>query len=970
MNVLIVAKTRRGGGACVGGITETGKSVRLIAPDAAHHERAGLEYEVGEVWEVEAMPDPDIIQPHVENIVVCRAKRLRDSNKVTDSISRFMPPVIGGPEQLFDGCARVTASGGLYICQDGGLPSRSTMFWTADKPLRLDFEAKRIRYRYPTSDGGRTLTFVGFQEPVPELAAGTLLRVSLAHWWRPKDQPDEELRCFVQLSGWFPCSSEPGAKPISVGTVRSIAPAKDKELGRDLRPQALELLKSTFGFAEFLPTQWEVIHRVLQPKDTLVIMPTGGGKSLCYQLPAFLRPGLTVVISPLVALMRDQVRQLGQVGVRAACLNHLVPLHQYESIMHQVRSGDIRLLYLAPETLLRPETLLLLEQSRLACLAIDEAHCISEWGHDFRPEYRQLMPLRSRFPAAVWIALTATATTRVREDIRRLLHIPPEGEFVASFNRKNLFVVAERRRDCLAQVLAFLQSRRGQSGIIYCGKRKQTDDLCADLNANGWPAVTYHAGMNGDERNQNQEMFINDEVPLVVATIAFGMGINKSDVRFVIHSHLPKDLESYYQEIGRAGRDGLPASCLLLYSRGDAVLHRRFIDQGAPSERTGRQARLEAMLQFAETRKCRRKPLLAYFGEVIEAECGHCDNCVRVAPQTQKIDRTPEAVLLLSCARLTDQIFGPEHLIQVLRGSRAEKIIRKGHQKLPVYAAGKEHSPQDWHNLVESLLDANLLERDRQFGSLRLTAKAFEVLNGKEKFLVSEEPGSIIAAPEFLEPPDTGLVQKLKALRKRLAYEARMPAFFIFSDRSLIDMARRLPQTPEQFLAVHGVGELKLENYGQQFLDVIRDHCPSTPELSSCNPEPKRLPGTRAEQIAKLFDEGQSIEQIAARYQILPATVVNHLQRFQQSGGILDPRKVLRESKLEPSEQQRVLQAFQQLGPLRLAPLYQALGATVPYTELHLLRLCWFCNSQLRHVTQGAGREGWPGPRIRHYADR
>jgi ATP-dependent DNA helicase RecQ len=835
MKVLIVAKTRRGSGACVGGITETGQSVRLIAHGAAHNERAGLEYEVGEVWEVDSTIDPGIIPPHVENTIVYRARRLRDSNKVTETIARFMPPVIGGPEQLFDGYARATTSGVLYICKDAGLPSRSTMFWIADKPLRLDFEAKRIRYRYSTSDGGRTLTFVGFQEPVREIAAGTLLRVSLAHWWRPNDRPDEELRCFVQLSGWFPRSGNAGVKPICVGIGRSTAPAKDSGFGPDLRQQALELLKSTFGFAEFLPTQWEVIHRVLQPKNTLVVMPTGGGKSLCYQLPALLRPGLTVVISPLVALMRDQVRQLEQVGVRAACLNHLVPLREYESIMHQVRVGHIRLLYLAPETLLRPETLLLLEQSRLVCIAIDEAHCISEWGHDFRPEYRQLTPLRNRFPEAVWIALTATATARVREDIRRLLHIPREGEFVASFNRKNLFIAAERRRDCLAQVLAFLQPLRGQSGIIYCGKRKQTDELCAGLNANGWLAVTYHAGMDGDERNQNQEKFINDEVPLVVATIAFGMGINKPNVRFVIHAHMPKDLESYYQEIGRAGRDGLPASCLLLYSRGDAVLHRRFIDQGAASERIGRQARLDAMLQFAETRGCRRKPLLAYFGEVLEAGCGTCDNCNRGTPQSQMIDRTREAVLLLSCARLTDQIFGQEHLIQVLRGSRAERITRRGHEKLAVYAAGKEHSAQEWHNLVESLLDGNLIERDLQFGSLRLTSKAFEVLNGKEKFLVSVEPGPMIDAPEFVGPSDTGLLLKLKALRRRLADEAQMPAFYIFSDRSLVDMAQRVPQTQEQFLAVHGIGELKLAKYGRQFLDVIRDHCAGSSELSPIN---------------------------------------------------------------------------------------------------------------------------------------
>ena len=525
------------------------------------------------------------------------------------------------------------------------------------------------------------------------------------------------------------------------------------------------------------------------------------------------------------------------------------------------------------------------------------------------------------------------------------MHIPREGEFVASFNRKNLFVAAERRRDCLEQVLAFLQPRRGQSGIIYCGKRKQTDELCAELNANGWPAVTYHAGMEGDERNQNQERFINDDVPLVVATIAFGMGINKSNVRFVIDAHMPKDLESYYQEIGRAGRDGLPASCLLLYSRGDAMLHRRFIEQGAASERMGRQARLEAMLQFAETRECRRKPLLAYFGEMLELECSNCDHCVRVAPQGPRVDRTREAVLLLSCARLTNQMFGQEHLIQVLRGSRAERITRRGHDQLPVYGTGKQYSVEEWHKLVEGLLGANLLERDLQFGSLHLTSKAGEVLNGKEKFFVSEEPSSISDGPEFVGPPDTGLFLKIKVFRKRLAFQARVPAFCIFSDRTLVDMAQRQPQTPEQFLGVHGVGELKLANYGQQFLDLIRGHGAGAPAPPPSDLEIKRLPSKRMEQIAERFKGGQTVEQIAADYQIHPETVIQHLQRFQSSGGTLDPKKVLRESKLEVSEQAQVFEAFQRIGPERLGPVYQALAGAVAYQELHLLRLYWFCNA-------------------------
>jgi ATP-dependent DNA helicase RecQ len=749
MKILIVAKTRRGAGACVGGITQAGHSVRLIANDAAGNQHAGLEYAVGEVWDIDSVADPNIVPPHVENIIVLHACRLRLSNKIVESIRRFMPPLLGGPAKLFEGLTQATSAGGLYVAQRTGLPHRSTMFWTPDQALQLDCEGKRLRYRYPTSDGGRTLTYVGFQEPVPEIPCGTLLRISLAHWWRPEDRPAEELRCFVQLSGWFletatgsgqalPCEAVPASASASV-PVETIAPAAT------LQQRALQVLRQTFGWPRFLPGQSEVIVRVLQGQDALVVMPTGGGKSLCYELPGLLLEGLTVIVSPLVALMQDQVSQLGAVGVSAACLNHMVPLHEHTAITHRIRCGLIKLLYLAPETLLRPETLVLLEQARLACLAIDEAHCISEWGHDFRPEYRQVQEVRRRFPRAVCLALTATATRRVREDIRRLLGIAEEGEFVASFDRPNLFLAAEPRQDALAQVLSFLEQHRGQAGIIYCGTRKQADELCAALNANDWPALPYHAGLEDTVRQRNQERFLHGAAPLMVATIAFGMGINKADVRFVVHAHLPKDLESYYQEIGRAGRDGLPADCLLLYSQADAIVHRHFINQGTEAERAGREARLQALMRFAGTRECRRGPLLAYFGEKLEQPCGHCDNCVQPV-KGEMVDATDAAQKFLACVKLTGQSFGAAHLIAVLRGSRAAKVLARRHDRLNVFGIGKEHSTKQWRGLAQQFIRLGLLEQDLEFGSLHLTPEGWDVLHGKAKALVPRERAPHAAA--------------------------------------------------------------------------------------------------------------------------------------------------------------------------------------------------------------------------------
>ena len=859
MRILVVAKTRRGAGACVGGITEGGNSVRLIASNATTNERAGLEYEVGEVWEIDSAPDPDIVPPHVENIIVLRSRRLRCSQKVAETIHRFMPPLVGGPENLFDGATQATAAGGLYIAERTGLPHRSTMFWAPDQALRLDFEGKRLRYRYPTSDGGRTLTFVGFQEPVPEIPAGTLLRVSLAHWWRPKERPAEELRCFVQLSGWFLETTTGSSEPLP----RTPAPARagaSASVETATPPAALQVLRQTFGFPRFLPVQSEAIVRILQRQDALVVMPTGGGKSLCYQLPGLLFEGLTVVVSPLVALMQDQVSQLGAVGVSAACLNHMVPIHEHTAITNHARRGHLKLLYVAPESLLRPEILVLLEQSRLACLAIDEAHCISEWGHDFRPEYRQLQDVRRRFPQAVCLALTATATPRVREDIRGLLGIAAEGEFVASFNRPNLFLAVEPRHDALAQVLAFLEPRRGQAGIIYCGMRKQADELCAALNVNGWPALPYHAGLEDAVRRRNQERFRHDEAPLMVATIAFGMGINKPNVRFVVHAHLPKDLESYYQEIGRAGRDGLRADCLLLYSRGDAMVQRHFINQGTEGERPGREARLQALMRFAEARDCRRQPLLAYFGETLGQPCGHCDNCAQPV-EGELTDATAAAQKFLSCVKLTGQSFGPAHIIAVLRGSRAKKVLARRHDRLSVFGIGQEHSTEQWRVLAEQFIRLGLLEQDFEFGSLHLAPKGWDVLHGKAKALVPREQVPLATTETAASEP--------------------------FVRRAVIRPATR----------------------------------------------------HRFQEIGRLFAAGQSLDQVARHFDILPETAVQNLCRFHEAGGTLDPERVLAASRLPGLERARVLSAFERLGHGRLAPVYEALSRAVPYEELHLLRL-------------------------------
>ncbi len=574
--------------------------------------------------------------------------------------------------------------------------------------------------------------------------------------------------------------------------------------------QPHHLLKTVFGYDEFRPLQADIIAHILQKRDALVIMPTGGGKSLCYQLPALIMEGLTIVVSPLISLMKDQVWQLREAGVTAAFLNSSLPMPEYNRIMADVKQGAYKLLYVAPETLLKPLVLNLLTGLRVDCLTIDEAHCISMWGHDFRPEYRNLIPVRRRFPKAVCVALTATATPRVREDIRDQLGFTEDSQFIASFNRPNLFLEIAPKTRPLEQTLDFLRAHKDQSGIIYCATRQQVDDLTTDLRGNGFNALPYHAGMDTDARAKNQEAFSRDDVPIMVATVAFGMGINKSNVRFVLHYNLPQSLDNYYQEIGRSGRDGLRADCLLLFSRADVGTIQFLISQKSDDEQRVARYQLQHILAYAETNQCRRHLLLQYFGEAPgAAKCSHCDNC-----QTERRDEddlTVSAQKFLSCVKRTREIFGAGHIIDVLRGSEAEKVLKHDHQKLSTYGIGAEYSKAQWQHLSRQFISQGLLTQDLEHGSLKVTDKGWQVMRGEVKVMGTLEERrerEIKKAAAELDY-NTELFEILRRQRKQLADAAGQPPFVIFSDKTLQEMAAYLPQNRPTMMRIYGMGEVK-----------------------------------------------------------------------------------------------------------------------------------------------------------------
>jgi ATP-dependent DNA helicase RecQ len=713
-------------------------------------------------------------------------------------------------------------------------------------------------------------------------------------------------------------------------------------------PQLARLLKSHFGYDAFRPLQREIMESSLAGRDVLAILPTGAGKSLCYQLPALVREGLTLVVSPLIALMKDQVDQLQAAGVAATFLNSSLDPAENRARLDGLRAGDYKLLYVAPERLMTPDFLPGLRAWNIAALAVDEAHCISEWGHDFRPEYRRLREVREAIPGIPVIALTATATPRVREDIVTQLALDEPADFLASFNRPNLNYLVEPKVRAPQQVVDFIRKRGGESGIVYCQSRKRTEEFAATLRDAGITAVCYHAGMEQGERARHQDAFLRDEASVVCATVAFGMGINKPDVRFVIHADLPKNVEGYYQETGRAGRDGLPADCLLLYARGDVVKYQRFLEEN-PDEQSRETARaqLAQMADFAEGDACRRTGLLGYFGEQWPHEnCGACDNCL--SPR-ETWDATIESQKLLSCALRVRQAggfhVGLKHLADVLTGSRAEKILRWKHDALSTYGIGREHSAARWMEIGRQLVRKGLLATEGgNFPTVFVTADGAAALKQRRtitltRLLAVDKPAARrIGDVEC----DMALFESLRALRKRLADAASVPPYVVFSDVALRHMARAYPVDPAAFLDIPGVGERKLAEYGAAFTEEIRAHLAQHPRLDfapleSLPPTPRPAKPAAANGTAKLSLElwhaGKSIADIAAERSLSPTTIENHLAQAIESGEAIDPRRFY--TGAEEAEIEAALEGYSEPA---LKPVFEQLGGRISYGKLRIFR--------------------------------
>ena len=712
------------------------------------------------------------------------------------------------------------------------------------------------------------------------------------------------------------------------------------------------LLKQFFGYDSFRPLQLEIMSATMAGKDVVAILPTGAGKSLTFQLPALAGDGLTLVISPLIALMKDQVDSLTASGIPATFLNSSLDPAEARDRSEALSCGGYKLLYAAPERVMTPGFIADLKRWNIQRIAVDEAHCISEWGHDFRPEYRQLAQLRAHLPGVPFLALTATATPKVREDISRQLQLEKPQVFLASFNRPNLSYSILPKSKAARQVIGFIHSRREESGIIYLQSRKATEAMAATLKAEGIKAIAYHAGLDPATRGKNQEAFLRDEARVVCATVAFGMGINKPDVRYVIHADLPKNIEGYYQETGRAGRDGLPSECLLLYSRGDLIRNLRFLEDATDPEAAiiaGNQMR--RMADFAEGNTCRRTALLGYFGETWpEENCGGCDICL--LPRG-KYDATLQVQKLLSCILRAKQACGfstgANHIAQVLAGANTAKIREYGHDKITTYGIGTDIPREEWAALARQLIALGFIDASPDnYQTLNVSRKGSEVLKSRSEILLTRLPfaqsegASAKLSRAGNIPCDEPLFQSLRALRKAIADEKSVPPYVIFGDTPLRHMARRYPQSKADFLNIPGVGSQKLEDYGQAFMSEIKTHLASgekqTFDPISTPPAPRMktedgLTGTQLETLGQ-FKSGKSIEQIAKARDMVTGTITSHLAAAIANGDLSpDPRQFF-----SAEQEQRIAAAVSQAeeGLEKLGPIHAILNGEIRYEILKL----------------------------------
>jgi len=696
-----------------------------------------------------------------------------------------------------------------------------------------------------------------------------------------------------------------------------------------------EALKHFFGYDTFRLGQEKIVEEALSNRDLLIIMPTGGGKSLCFQLPALLKPGLTVVVSPLIALMQDQVDALQDNGIGATFLNSSLRVEDVRSREAAILDGKIKLLYVAPERLLGERFLPFLDKVRshigISAFAIDEAHCVSEWGHDFRPEYRQMKQLRKRYPDIPLLALTATATSRVRQDIIQQLTLQEPGIHLASFNRPNLYYeVIPKERQSYNQLLTKIRSHQG-SGIIYCFSRRKVDEVAYQLQQDGFTALPYHAGLSNEERSSNQTRFIRDDVQIMVATVAFGMGINKPDVRFVIHYDLPRNLESYYQESGRAGRDGETSHCTLFFGNKDIRAIDYLIEQKPdPEEQRVARQQLRQVIEYAEGSDCRRTIQLSYFGERFPGNCDNCDNC-RVPKPVE--DWTIEAQKFLSCVARCRERFGMTHIIDVLRGSRKQKIEQNGHHLLSTYGIGKDRTAEAWKMLARSLLHQGLVDETTDgYRILKLNKLSWEVLRSQRTVQIAITQTSVEQA--LSEPNSRGaeveiLFDRLRRLRKQIADAQAVPPYVVFADSSLKLMAQQQPQTIEDFAEISGVGTHKLNQYGDKFVSEIRAFCQE-------QKLPIALPSTTHMMTFQFYQQGLSVEEIAQKRGFTPRTIITHLSELLEMKQPIDLDRLVAVELQKP-----IVQAIQTVGADSLKTIKEHLGEDYSYEDIQLVRAWW-----------------------------